>query len=117
MSYNILLVALGGAAGSVLRYLISKWLNLTFPTGTLAVNLAGCFIIGLLWGIFSKHPDDQKRLLLMTGFCGGFTTFSSFTFESVQLLFQERIMTLWIYMFVSIAGGLLLTYFGYKLTT
>lgn len=112
----LLLVGLGGAAGSMLRYVIQKYWNLTFPIGTLSVNLAGCFIIGVLWALFvSKSPNRELQLLLMTGFCGGFTTFSAFTQESMQLIFSGRYLTMVIYLVASVAGGLLATLAGYKL--
>lgn len=110
------IVALGGAAGSVLRFAIQRYWNQAFPLGTLSVNLAGCFIIGVLWGLWvNKEPDRGIQLLLMTGFCGGFTTFSAFTQESMQLLFSGRYLTMVIYLVCSVVGGLLATAAGYKL--
>jgi fluoride exporter len=113
----LLLVGLGGAAGSILRYLVQRGLNtLHFPFGTLAVNLVGGFLIGLLWGYFTKgHLPESGRLLLMSGFCGGFTTFSAFTQESVQMLQQAKIGLFFIYLLASVAAGLLATFAGYKL--
>ena len=115
----ILLVGLGGAAGSIVRYLCQRSLNsFIFPYGTLTVNIAGCFIIGLLWGWFTKgNLSETNRLLLMSGFCGGFTTFSSFTHESIYLLTQQRFLTFFIYVLISVAAGLLATFAGYKLIT
>lgn len=117
MLNNILLVALGGALGSILRYLCQRSLNLTFPYGTLLANILGCLIIGLLWGLFTRHIDEPKRLLLVTGFCGGFTTFSSFTYEGVQMMMDNRWMQFAFYTTISITGGLLATYMGFKLTS
>ncbi len=90
---NILLVGLGGALGSISRYLVSGWVqtaskNINFPFGTLAVNLAGCFVIGFLAhlaearGIFSS----ETRSFVFIGILGGFTTFSSFGNETLNLL-------------------------------
>jgi fluoride exporter len=111
-----LLVAVGGAAGSMLRYALQKFGNQSFPFGTLTVNIAGCFLIGVLWALFmDRNPDRDLQLLLMTGFCGGFTTFSAFTQESMQLIFSGRYLTMVIYLVVSVAGGLLATALGYKL--
>jgi CrcB protein len=117
MFTNLLLVAAGGAAGSVLRYLCQRSLNLSFPYGTLVVNLLGCFLIGLLMGFFARHDDEQRRLLLVTGICGGFTTFSSFAYEGVQMLNDQRWLSFVLYISISVAVGLLATYAGYKLTS
>lgn len=88
MFAKLALVALGGATGSVLRFLMQRAFNsAAFPHGTFIVNLAGCFFIGIVWGYaFRNLLSENGRLLLATGFCGGFTTFSAFTQESVQLL-------------------------------
>src|SRR5215213_4649389 len=110
MLTNILLVGLGGGAGSILRYLCQRTWNISFPYGTLIVNIAGCLLIGLLWGVFTKHIDEQKRLLLVTGFCGGFTTFSSFTYESVQMMIENRWLSFVVYTATSVIAGLMATY-------
>jgi CrcB protein len=117
MGNNILLVGLGGGIGSMLRYLCQKNLNLNFPYGTMLVNILGCLLIGLLWGLFTRHIDEQKRLLLVTGFCGGFTTFSSFTYEGVDMMMQQRWFSFVLYAGLSVVAGLLATYFGYKITS
>ena len=117
MTINILLVGLGGGVGSILRYLLQRVLNVSFPYGTLLVNLLGCLLIGILWGLFTRHVDEQKRLVFVTGFCGGFTTFSSFTHEGVQMLMENRWLIFLLYIFFSVALGLTATYFGYKLTS
>ena len=89
---TILLVALGGAVGSIARYLmagsIQKSTGLTFPLGTVLVNILGCFLIGLLyvWLVARPDPRQELRALLMVGVMGGFTTFSSFSLETVTLL-------------------------------
>lgn len=80
---NVVLVALGGAAGSVLRYWVQLALNASwFPWGTLAVNISGSAIIGLLAGLGVAGPG---RLLFVTGLLGGFTTFSAFSLEAMEL--------------------------------
>jgi CrcB protein len=107
-------VALGGAAGSVLRYGIQKAFNTSFPLGTLLVNITGCFLIGA-FGAILYQPDEQKRLLLMTGFCGGFTTFSAFTFEGVQMMTTGRWAVFFLYTISSVACGLLATFLGFKI--
>jgi len=117
MLNNILLVGLGGAVGSIIRYLCQRSLNFSFPYGTLLVNIAGCLLIGILWGLFTRHVDEPKRLLLVTGFCGGFTTFSSFTYEGVQMLTEDRWLTFALYTGASVVAGLFATYLGFKLTS
>jgi CrcB protein len=88
---NAIFVGLGGAIGAMMRYGTgvgaSKWLGINFPYGTLAVNIAGCFIMGLLVGLFSiKDPvNPALKLFLTTGVLGGFTTFSAFSLETVML--------------------------------
>lgn len=87
---KILAVALGGAIGSTGRYLVSLAVesitNSRFPFETLAANLVGCFLIGLLWGYFDKLSiSNEFRLFLFTGILGGFTTFSTFARENIQL--------------------------------
>jgi CrcB protein len=84
-------VALGGAAGSVLRWVIGGWLNplaLPFAAGTLLVNCVGGLLIGLSLVWFDQHPDASLRLLLVTGGLGGLTTFSAFSAESLGLLLR-----------------------------
>ena len=113
---NLLLIAIGGAAGSLLRYGCSRWLNAPgFPYGTLTVNLFGSFLIGALLSFFTGDADAGKRFLLITGFCGGFTTFSAFSLEALQLLQQSKFTTFFIYTFATIVFGLLATYAGFKL--
>ena len=118
MIKSMCFVALGGAAGSIIRFIIQRYMNQpSYPLGTLFVNIAGSFLIGLLWGVFHKSlPGEPLKLLLMTGFCGGFTTFSAFTLESMQLIQENKWWPLFVYILVSVAGGLLATFGGYKIT-
>ena len=114
---NLLWVGLGGAAGSALRYLCQRSWNNHFPYGTLIVNICGCFLIGLLWGWLQKDDHDTNKMLLMTGFCGGFTTFSAFTLESIFLL-QDHKWAAWMaYTALSIFAGLGATFLGMKFTS
>ena len=89
---RLVLVAMGGAIGSTLRYLLDgevyRWLPATFPYGTFVVNVVGCGIFGLLVGIGEQQliVGSPARTFLLIGVIGGFTTFSSFAFETVQLL-------------------------------
>ena len=84
---QLLLVFVGGGFGSVLRYVIGKWLNTAdggFPFGTFTANIVGSILIGIILGLAAKGNifNQNQTLLLATGFCGGFTTFSSFAYEN-----------------------------------
>jgi CrcB protein len=88
MFKQLILIFLGGGTGSVLRALVARWMApFSFPFGTLLVNVLGCFLIGFLYALFGRQLlSDQSRLVLAVGFCGGFTTFSTFSNESLHLL-------------------------------
>lgn len=112
MIKNILLVAAGGAAGSVARYLLAKALHGTvfgaFPVGTMAANILGCLAIGLISGLAAGEgaPVGQDlKLLLTVGFCGGFTTFSTFMNESLTLCKTGDAMLAAVYVGASVALG------------
>ncbi len=113
----LMLVFLGGGLGSCSRYLISKFLNeqidSLFPWGTLTVNLMGCLIIGIVIGLierFTIHP--YWGILIVTGFCGGFTTFSSFSLENNLLLRNQEYFLLFLYIFISLFWGFVATFLG-----
>ncbi|WP_439154426.1 fluoride efflux transporter FluC [Yoonia sp.] len=89
MMTPVISVALGGALGAVLRYLVG--LSVAFPFGTLAVNVIGSFLIGLLWVILSARGMQQWAPFILTGLLGGFTTFSAFTLDALRLVEAERI--------------------------
>lgn len=112
-----LLVGIGGAAGSMLRFALQRlWNGVNFPAGTLGVNLIGCLAIGVLWGLASRNAlNDPGRQLLMTGFCGGFTTLSAFALEGIQLMQAGRMAVFLFYAAATIFGGLLATFAGYKI--
>jgi fluoride exporter len=122
MIKNILLVGLGGGLGSIARYVTQRWFAsnylYSFPWGTFAVNIVGCFLIGLFWGLSFKSFDSNEswKLFLMTGLCGGFTTFSAFTLEGVGLLKEDKLALFFSYVAGSIVLGLLATYIGIKIT-
>jgi CrcB protein len=118
MLKNILLIGAGGFAGSVVRYLLSRTVELrvftSFPLGTFAVNVIGCFIIGLLYGLTIKGTASPEiRFLLATGFCGGFTTFSSFSLESLTLLQDGQLWFTFLYMAGSLLAGLAAVWIGF----
>lgn len=109
------LIGLGGALGSIARYLIGvlithlKWVSSGFPYATFLVNILGCLLIGLFFGIGKSNNwlDHYTGLFLITGFCGGFTTFSTFSFESLELLQKAKYMYFALYSIGSFAIGLL----------
>jgi CrcB protein len=110
-------IGVGGASGSIIRYLIQRHFNVfQFPYGTLLVNLAGCFTIGMLAALVLKNQlNEPMKALLITGFCGGFTTFSAFTLEGNNFLMEGKWIPFILYTTGSVAGGLVLTFLGYKI--
>ena len=118
---HILLVGLGGGAGSMARFLchkyVSEWHGHAFPLGTFLVNIIGCFLIGLLFGLIERGNllNTEFRMLLVTGFCGGFTTFSSFAAENVQLLKDGETFYFFLYIAASVVLGILATWLGIAL--
>lgn len=113
---DLLLVGIGGFAGSIFRYkmglLISAKTTSSFPWGTFCVNLIGAFLIGLLLSSTLKS-QQAAMLLLATGFCGGFTTFSTFALENLKLLQSGQWMLFLTYMLFSLVGGIGLCLGGY----
>lgn len=122
MIQNILAVGLGGSLGSIARYLCQRMMESTpphfFPWGTFLVNCTGCLLIGLFWGWSVKEQGwtEGWRLFLLTGICGGFTTFSAFTLEGIGLIKEERWMLFFVYTAASVVLGLLATFAGIRLT-
>jgi CrcB protein len=114
----LFLIGLGGGIGSICRYLlqvlITRHFASTFPAGTLLVNITGCFIIGLLFGLGNRHAwlTLEWRLFLITGICGGYTTFSSFSYESISLIREGNYLYFLSYVLLSVALGLLATFGG-----
>jgi CrcB protein len=112
MLKSIAFVAIGGGAGSILRYLVSFWVakysGPGFPLPTLIINVCGCLVIGLLMGFFERAGivGSDMRLLLVTGFCGGFTTFSTFALENLELLQSGNGLAAFLYIGASVLLGL-----------
>jgi CrcB protein len=111
-------VFVGGGLGSLLRYAIGVWLNSSpyfMPYGTFTVNVTGSFIIGLAGGLSTKHFLHNPALLyfLMAGFLGGFTTFSSFTFETLNMLRDNNWPQAFVYVSTTLITGLLAVAFGF----
>ena len=117
---SILAVGAGSFLGGAGRYLVSlamKGVSKGFPWATLAVNHAGCFLIGLLWGLFSKNGSDSSNwaLFLTVGLCGGFTTFSTFSKEALVMLQGGNIWGFAGYVAISVIAGIALVALGYYL--
>ena len=119
MNHTLLLIAAGGMAGSLCRYLlytlVSKNIDHLFPAATFIINASGCLLIGMLWGFSQKHNGMHQDLqaLLMIGFCGAYTTFSAFTLENLQLIEKGHFLMALSYAVVSVVTGILLTYAGF----
>jgi fluoride exporter len=117
----ILLIGAGGFIGTIARYLlqqvVSKMMPVIFPFGTLAVNLIGCFLIGILYAMSERWNilTPEWRLFLTTGFCGGFTTFSTFTYEAYGLLREDQYLYVSLYIGISVLAGLAATFLAIHL--
>ena len=120
--WNILGISVGAALGALARWQLGRWFNqphALLPWGTLAANLVGGYAIGLLVALFQNMPgiDPVWRLVLITGFLGALTTFSSFSAEVVALLQQERYLLALGWSTLHLPGSLLMTVLGIKSTT
>ncbi|MBB4195097.1 CrcB protein [Rhizobium aethiopicum] len=113
-----LLVAVGGAIGSVLRYFVGQWalrlMGPAFPWGTLAVNVVGCFVIGVFAELVARkfNASVELRLLLITGFLGGFTTFSSFSLDAMSLFERGEAVAGGIYIAASVGLSMAAVFAG-----
>ncbi|ABC91017.1 probable integral membrane protein (possibly involved in chromosome condensation), CrcB family [Rhizobium etli CFN 42] len=113
-----LLVAVGGAIGSVLRYFVGQWalrlMGPAFPWGTLAVNVVGCFVIGVFAELVTRkfNASVELRLLLITGFLGGFTTFSAFSLDAISLFERGEAVAGGIYIAASVGLSMAAVFAG-----
>ncbi len=115
---NILAVGAGSFVGGAARYLVSlgmKGIGKGFPWATLAVNLVGCLMIGLLWGLLSRNAAENTSwgLFLTVGLCGGFTTFSTFSKEALAMLQTGQMWGFASYIAISVLAGIALVALGY----
>ena len=121
MIKDLLLVGIGSGIGGVCRYLLSLFMSHSqngFPWGTFIANIAGCMLIGVLWGVMSRFQNLSPAfsLLLMVGFCGGFTTFSTFSKEGLAMLQTNNFTLFTLYTVGSIVLGIVAVAIGYLTT-
>lgn len=115
---TVLLVGLGGGLGSIFRYGLALFVNKHFysffPLATFLANIIGCFLIGFLLGLFERHQwtEPDIKIFFVVGFCGGFTTFSTFAIENVTLVQSNQTLIAFAYIAFSVLTGLLATWMG-----
>jgi CrcB protein len=118
---SLLFVGIGGGLGSMVRYVISLFVGrnvpIVFPLGTFLVNCSGCFLIGIFYALASRYSwfNEEWRLFLITGICGGYTTFSTFSYDGIYLLKSGSYLSFSIYVVGSLVLGLLATFAGVAL--
>lgn len=117
MIRTILLIGFGGGIGSVFRYLttiiVSKYYNNAFPLATFIINMIGCLLIGAFMGFIEKSgPNDNYKHLFVTGFCGGYTTFSAFAYENSSLMSTQNTFIAFAYIAASVLAGLFFVWLG-----
>jgi CrcB protein len=121
MLRTLIFIGIGGSIGSILRYLtavlIEKYFTSLFPLATFLVNIIGCLTIGVTMGLLEKNQlmNSNVKWFLVTGFCGGFTTFSAFGFENIRLLQNGNIFLAFVYISASIILGLSSVWLGFLL--
>ena len=121
MLKSLIFVGLGSCCGGMARYLLSRWVQQvslsTFPYGTLVVNVIGCFAIGLFYALFEQQnlTNTYLKLFLTVGFCGGFTTFSTFVNENYLMLKDGNLFSFLFYISGSVFIGFIMLYLGYWL--
>ncbi len=118
---EIIYIAIGGALGALIRYLVSgmayKIMGIGFPWGTLSVNLLGTFLIGLLWGIFERIVIlPEVKMFIFVGFLGAFTTFSTYAFETLNLLKEGEAKIALFNFLANNVLGILLVFLGMSLS-
>lgn len=121
MIKDIVIVGIGSGIGGICRYLISLFMSQApndFPWGTFVVNVVGCLLIGILWGVTSRFQNDTPpfSLFLMIGFCGGFTTFSTFSKEGLAMLQANNYILFSVYAAGSVILGIMAVALGYYTT-
>ncbi|RTZ44447.1 fluoride efflux transporter CrcB [Candidimonas sp. SYP-B2681] len=114
---HFIAIGFGAAAGAISRWLLGLWLNhsgVLLPWGTLAANLTGGYLVGVMLGILALYPETPAwiKLMLVTGFLGGLTTFSTFSGETVGLLERGDYFPAFGYIVLSLVGSLALTFLG-----
>ena len=110
MIKELLVIFIGGGLGSMLRYGISRWTGIHptgFPLATFLTNMLACLMLGIIWAYINKNGETPQvyGLLLMTGFCGGFSTFSTFGIETVNLIQQGNLALALVYVSASVILG------------
>ncbi|MDR0303947.1 MAG: fluoride efflux transporter CrcB [Chitinispirillales bacterium] len=118
MLEKFIIIAIGGGFGSALRFAVSALIaNSRFPAATFIVNILGCFIIGLVSAYFNTHSNISQNIkyLFTAGFCGGFTTFSAFSLENMNLIEKGDYLIFFSYVFSSVIFGIVAVFLGYYL--
>lgn len=113
----LLMVGAGGAVGSMMRYLLTRWLPTSFPWATLTANVLGCLLIGVLYGWFDRNGAISPlwRVFLTVGVCGGFTTFSTFMNDAYKMADATEWMQMGMYAALSLLVGFAAVWLGHRI--